>query len=95
MAKKYENVEKIAKLLDDEGLGGLQKRLFATEKNLSEIVKKLTVLETEKAEREAIAKAEAEKAAAKALAEEKAKKQVAPKQEETKKEEVAEEIFSE
>ena len=93
MAKKYENVEKIAKLLDDEGLGGLQKRLFATEKNLSEIVKKLTVLETEKAEREAIAKAEAEKAAAaKALAEEQAKKQVAPKQEETKKEEVAEEI---
>ena len=92
MAKKYENVEKIAKLLDDEGLGGLQKRLFATEKNLSEIVKKLTVLETEKAEREAIAKAEAEKAAAKALAEEKAKKQVAPKQEETKKEEVAEEV---
>ena len=91
MAKKYEIVEKIANLLEDDGLGGLQKRLVSTEKNLSEIIKKLTALETEKAEREAIAKAEAEKAErealAKALAEEKAKKEVLP--------EVAEEVKDE
>ncbi len=63
MAKKYENVEKILGLLDDERLGGLQKRLSSTEKSLSEILKKLSVLETEKAEREA---AEAAEAAARA-----------------------------
>ena len=53
MAKKYENVEKILGLLDDEQLGGLQKRLSSTEKSLAEIIKKLSVIETEKAEREA------------------------------------------
>ena len=53
MAKKYENVEKILGLLDDEQLGGLQKRLSSTEKSLSDILKKLSSLETEKAEREA------------------------------------------
>ena len=53
MAKKYENVEKILGLLDDEQLGGLQKRLSSTEKSLSDILKKLSVLEAEKAEREA------------------------------------------
>ena len=85
MAKKYENVEKILGLLDDERLGGLQKRLSSTEKSLSEILKKLSVLETEKAEREAAeaaARAEEEarlaaeaeaKAKAKAEAEEKEK----------------------
>ena len=87
MAKKYENVEKILGLLDDERLGGLQKRLSSTEKSLSEILKKLSVLETEKAEREAAEAAEAAaraeeearlaaeaEAKAKAEAEEKAKK---------------------
>ncbi len=64
MAKKYENVEKILGLLDDEQLGGLQKRLASTERNLSEIMKKLSVIETEKAEREAAAKAEQERVAA-------------------------------
>ena len=53
MAKKYENVEKILGLLDEEQLGGLQKRLSSTEKSLAEIVKKLSVIETEKAERDA------------------------------------------
>ncbi len=53
MAKKYENVEKIIGLLDDTQLGNLQKRLYSTEKSLSDILKKLSVLETEKAEREA------------------------------------------
>ena len=54
MAKKnYENVEKITELLEDKKLGGLQKRIFSTEKNLSEILKKLSALETEKAERDA------------------------------------------
>ena len=63
MAKKYENVEKILGLLDDEQLGGLQKRLSSTEKSLSDILKKLSALETVKAEREAqeaAAKAEEE-----------------------------------
>ena len=81
MARKYENVEKITSLLDDEQLGGVQKRLLSTEKSLSGILKKLAVLEVEKQEREAaesVARAEEEaraaaEAAAKAAAEEKAK----------------------
>ena len=87
MAKKYENVEKITSLLDDEKLGGVQKRLLSTEKSLSGILKKLATLETEKQEREvaeAVAKAEAEAAAVKAAeeaariaAEEKAKAEAA------------------
>ena len=60
MAKKYENVEKILELLGDAQLGGLQKRLSATEKTLSDILKNLTAKEAEKAEREAIARAEEE-----------------------------------
>ena len=67
MAKKYESVEKITSLLDDEKLGGVQKRLLSTEKSLSGILKKLAALETEKQEREAaevVAKAEAEAKAA-------------------------------
>ena len=67
MAKKYENVEKIAGLLDDKQLGGLQKRLSSTEKSLSDILRKLSALETEKQEREAAetaARAEAEARAA-------------------------------
>ena len=50
---KYENVEKILDILQGDKLGGVMKRLSATEKNLSEILKNLTALETEKAEREA------------------------------------------
>ena len=50
---KYENVEKILDVLQDDKLGSLMKRLSATEKNLSDIIKNLTALETEKAEREA------------------------------------------
>ncbi|MBQ8229609.1 MAG: translation initiation factor IF-2 [Clostridia bacterium] len=90
MAKKYENVEKILGLLDDERLGGLQKRLSSTEKSLSEILKKLSVLETEKAEREAAeaaARAEEEarlaaEAEAKAKAEEEAKAKAEKKEKE-------------
>ena len=66
MAKKYENVEKITGLLDEKQLGGLQKRLSSTERSLSDILKKLTALEVEKQERnalEAAKKAEAEVAA--------------------------------
>ena len=86
MAKKYENVEKLTGLLDDSQLGGLQKRLSSTEKSLAEILKKLSVLETEKTEREAaeaaalaqeqarIAAEEAAKAAAEAAAKEAAEK---------------------
>ena len=50
---KYENVEKILEVLEGDKLGSVMKRLSATEKNLSEILKNLTALETEKAEREA------------------------------------------
>ena len=95
MAKKYENVEKILGLLDDKQLGGLQKRLASTEKSLTDILKKLSVMEAEKAEREAAeaaAKAEAEaraaaeeatkaaEAAAKAAEEAKAAEQSAPEE---------------
>ena len=83
MAKKYENVEKILGLLDDEQLGGLQKRIASTERSLSDVLKKLSALENEKAERDAaaaVAKAEeearvaAEEAAKAAAAAEKAAK---------------------
>ncbi len=96
MAKKYENVEKILGLLDDKQLGGLQKRLTSTEKSLSEILRKLSAMETEKAEREAaeaaaraeeearIAAEEAEKAA-KAAAEAAAKEEAAKAKKATKK----------
>ncbi|MBQ5927169.1 MAG: translation initiation factor IF-2 [Clostridia bacterium] len=78
---KYESVEKVKELLDEQNLGRLQKSLSATEGKLSEILKKLTALETEKAEKEAelarieaerLAKEEAEKA--RKQAEEAAKK---------------------
>ena len=78
MAKKYENVENVLKLLGDDQLGSVLKRLSSTEKNLSEILKNLSVLEAEKAERdaaEAAARAEAEaRAAAEAAAAEAAAK---------------------
>ena len=48
MAKKYENVEKIKEILEDGQLGGLQKRISSTERNLSDVLKKLSVLETER-----------------------------------------------
>ena len=88
MAKKYENVEKILGLLDDEQLGGLQKRIASTERSLSDVLKKLSALENEKAERDAaaaVAKAEeearvaAEEAAKAAAAAEKAAKEAAEK----------------
>ncbi|MBE7077279.1 MAG: translation initiation factor IF-2 [Clostridiales bacterium] len=97
MAKKYENVEKIASLLDDKQLGGLQKRLSSTEKSLSDILKKLSALEAEKQEREvaeAAARAEAEaraaaEEAARIAAEEKAKEEAAKAAEEKAKEKAA------
>ena len=61
---KYESVEKVKELLDEQNLGRLQKSLSATEGKLSEILKKLTALETEKAEKEAeLARIEAERVA--------------------------------
>ena len=90
MAKKYENVEKLTGLLGDGQLGGLQKRLSSTEKSLAEILKKLSVLETEKAERDAAeaaaiaqeqARIAAEEAAKAAEAEAKAKAEAAAKAE--------------
>ncbi|MBQ7879217.1 MAG: translation initiation factor IF-2 [Clostridia bacterium] len=50
---KYENVEKILQLLDENKLGGVQKRLSSTEKSLSEILRNISVMEAEKAERDA------------------------------------------
>ena len=41
---KYESVEKVKELLDEQNLGRLQKSLSATEGKLSEILKKLTAL---------------------------------------------------
>ncbi len=64
MAKKYENVEKITSLLDDKQLGGLQKRISSTEKSLADVLKKLSVLEAEKQQREAEEAAHAEATAA-------------------------------
>ncbi len=88
MAKKYENVENVLKLLEDDQLGGVLKRFSTTEKSLSDILKKLTVLEAEKAERdaeEAAARAaeEARLAAEEAarIAAEEAAKKVAPQPE--------------
>lgn len=56
---KYESVERILELLEDNALGGISKRLSATEKNLSDLLKTLSALETEKAERDAAAAAQA------------------------------------
>ncbi len=89
MAKKYENVEKIAGLLGDELLGGLQTRLSATEKSLSGILKKLSALEVEKQEREAALRAEEEaraQAEAERIAAEEAAKEAAKAAEEAAKE---------
>lgn len=88
MAKKYENVEKILGLLDDSQLGGLQKRMSSTEKSLSEILKKLSVLEIEKSEREAAEAAARAQEDARAQAEAAEKAKIA---EEEKKEVVSEE----
>ena len=74
--KKYESVENVLKLLGEDNLGGVLKRLSATEKNISEILKNLSVLEAEKAERdaaEAAARAEAEARAAEEAAKAEAK----------------------
>ena len=97
MAKKYENVEKILELLSDEKLAGVQKRLISTEKTLSEIVKNLTAMEVEKAEREAreqALKAEEERLLAEKLAKE-AKEKEAKEKEEKAKEAVVPETVTE
>ena len=71
MAKNdYKNVEKVKELLGEEHLGGLRKRLSATEKSLNDILKKLSAMEQQKAEREA---AEAAAVAAEVAAQEAAK----------------------
>ncbi len=67
MAKKYESVESVKELLDDKNLGELQKRLSATEQRLGEILKKISTLETMKAEREAAEAKERELALQKEL----------------------------
>ena len=76
---KFENVEKILELLEDEHVGGVLKRLSSTEKNLSDILKKLSVMETEKAERDAAEAAAKAAEEARIAAEEAAKAQAAAK----------------
>ena len=49
MAKKYENLENITELLGAGKLKTASERLLSSEKELSEILKKLTALEEEKA----------------------------------------------
>ena len=66
MAKKYEYVENVTKLLGEDKLGGLQKRLSSTEKMLSDVLKKLSVIEAEKEREAAILREEAERAEAEA-----------------------------
>ena len=58
-ANRYENAEKVKELLDEKQLGQLQKRIFSTEKSLSEILRKLSALEADRAEKEALAREEA------------------------------------
>ena len=53
MAKKYENLENITELLGAGKLKTASERLLSSEKELSEILKKLTALEEEKARAEA------------------------------------------
>ena len=65
MAKKYENMENIAKLISGGALTELSKKISSTEKKVAEVLKKLMEIETArvqaKLEEERIA---AEKAAA-------------------------------
>ena len=63
-ANRYENAEKVKELLDEKQLGQLQKRIFSTEKSLSEILRKLSALEADRAEKEALAREEAARAEA-------------------------------
>ena len=63
-ANRYENAEKVKELLDEKQLGQLQKRIFSTEKSLSEILRKLSALEADRAEKEALAREEAASAEA-------------------------------
>ncbi len=80
---KFENVEKLKGLLDGGELGTLQKKVSQAERSLSEILKKLSVLEEKKAELDA-----AEAAAAAAVETEPVKEQPVEKKEEKKKPEV-------
>ena len=94
MAKKYENVENVLKLLGEDKLGGLTKRLSSTEKTLADILKELSVLETEKAERdaaEAAARAAEEAAKAAKEAEEAAKAAAAQAKAEAEEKQIVEE----
>ncbi len=53
MARKAENVESILTVLGEGQLGGVLKGLSSMEKSVSETLRKITVMETEKAAREA------------------------------------------
>ncbi len=73
MAKKYENIENIGKLISGGAIGELSKRVIAAEKKANEILKKLSDLESEKLAR----KIEEEKKAQEKLAAEEAAKRAA------------------
>lgn len=68
--KKYENAEKVTELLGAGGLKNAGERLLSSEKQLSEILKKLTALEEERDRAEAEEKRIAEEKAQAARAEE-------------------------
>ena len=68
--KKYENAEKVTELLGAGGLKNATERLLSSEKQLSDILKKLTALEDERARAEAEEKRIAEEKAQAARAEE-------------------------
>ena len=77
--KNYANIENINTLLGADGIGSLMKEVQSTEKRVSDILKKLSDLESaakqraqEEAEREEMARAEEERAAREAAAAEKA-----------------------
>ena len=46
--KKYENAEKVTELLGAGGLKSASERLLSSEKQLSDILKKLSILEEER-----------------------------------------------
>lgn len=69
----YENIEKLSALLTDKSTENLSKAITASEKQVNELIKKLTEIEAELSAKRAAAKAAEEEAARKAVeAEEKA-----------------------
>ena len=93
MAKKYENIENIGKLISGGSVAELTKKLASAEKQASDILRKLTELENakiakkleeERLEAEKLAAEEAARRAEESAAEEKAQAEKALEAEQTK-----------